>query len=321
MEQPDIPSVPETGSPPAPTPSPAANAGEKPLVYEETPVIEPQSEVDRPLAEVKEEAPTPSEPPKWTPPPPPPQPPGSSLLTLVGNLLLFAALFAVGVWLSTLLGQFIPGRGPQLTLPLPTTAKSSPAPKAPSLVKPTDPFAGWKTYQVISGATRQPVAGVSFKLPPEVLAPLCDGQACASQGTYLPGGTRFTVAVRGAGQLLADYRGALLTDAAGRAFSMKETQLMGLGAVEFRGEFTGITVGGYAFTKMRGIMVGVNDKLALEINHFAPSGVTSDFAADETLFEKILQSLEVTAAGGQKGAVMPLPLTSPTSTVTATPTL
>lgn len=309
MEQTDTPPVPETNNPPAQMPSPPAAAAEKPLVYEETPVIEPQPEA------AKEEAP-----PQWTPPPPPPQPPGSSLLTLVGNLLLFAALFAVGVWLSTLLRQFIPGGGPQLALPQPT-AKTTPATKTPTPAKPTDPFAGWKTYQVISGATRQPVVGVSFKLPPEVLAPLCDGQACASQGTYLPGGTRFTVAARGAGQLLADYRGALLTDAAGRAFTMKETQLMGLSAVEFRGEFAGITVGSYAFTKMRGIMVGVNDKLALEINHFAPAGVTSDFAADEILFEKILQSLEVTAAGGQKGAVMPLPLTSPTSTVTATPTL
>ncbi|MFZ5845731.1 MAG: hypothetical protein ACOY0S_04735 [Patescibacteria group bacterium] len=281
----------------ATNPASGATEKEKPLVYEETPVIEP----------VKEEVP----PPAPTPPPVSPlpaqagKPPRRGILGILGNLVLFAALFAVGVWLSMYAKQFLPTGLPAKLPPvgiIPTTKVTATPTQA--VTRPTDPYAGWKTYQVISGATRQAIAEVNFKLPPEVLPPICDGTTYASQGTYLSGGTRFTVAARGVGQLLPDPRGALLTDVSGRAFTMREATVAGLAATEFRGEFVGVTAGGYAFTKMRGVMLGITDKLVIEMNHFAPSGVTSDFAADDILFDKILASIELSIPG-QKGEVKP----------------
>lgn len=288
-------------SPPEPTMPPIAAGEEHPLEYEETPIIEPIKEEES----VPKTAPPPE---PFKPPPPPHQPPGLIFGSRLGKLIFFAILFAIGVWLSTILRQFVPSGIPQLSLPKPqpqvkTTPTSLPAPP-----EPTDPFADWKTYYVISAVTRGAIDNISFKLPPEILPPVCDGPSCVSQGTYLPGGTRFTVAARGTGQALPDYRGALLTDVSGRAFATKEATVAGFMATEFRGEFTGITVGGYAFTQMRGVMLGINEKLALEINHFAPSGISSDFVADEALFDKILKTLEFTWTGqGQEKGTIPTP--------------
>lgn len=287
----------------------------KPLVYEETPVINP--EVTGEKLQVQE--PQVSVPPEPAPPPivPPPVRKRPSLFGFIGNLLLFVVLFGIGMWLSTVIRPYLPGAAPA-----PGAATTAPAVtrEPPSPTIPPDPYAGWQTYQVISGASRQPVAGVSFKLPPEVLSPICDGTNCASQGTYLPGGTRFTVAARGTGQVLRDYRGAIVTDVLGQPFITRDMLISGKNGVAFTGTFTGTTIGGYAFSRMAGVMVPVTDTLSVEINHFTPSGVTADFETDASLFEKILASVVVTGPlGGEKGAV--IPVISPVSPSTATPTV
>lgn len=293
----------------------------KPLTYEETPVI---GEIRDKGEEIKEESqaqePQISAPPETPAPAPPAAGPlprrGPSLLGFIGNLFLFVVLFGIGMWLSTVIRPYLPGASPSSANP--TTA--SPPQEPPGPTTPPDPYAGWQTYQVISGPTRQPVAGVSFRLPPDVLSPICDGTNCASQGTYLPGGTRFTVAARGTGQVLRDYRGAVVTDVLGQPFITRDTLISGKSGVSFTGTFTGTTIGGYAFSRMAGVMVPVTDTLSVEINHFTPSGVTADFETDASLFEKILASVVVTGPlGGEKGAV--IPVISPASPSTATPTV
>ena len=230
-----------------------------PLVYEETPIIEP----------VK----APSQ--------------GSPSPHTIATIVFFVLLFALGVWLSTFLRQFTTTTPPSAVIPTPTE-------QAFLVVSPTPPpdsYPGWKTYSVVSGATRVPVSGVSFKLPPEVLAPICDGANCASQGTYLPGGTRFTVAPRGGGQALRDFRGAVVVDAGGREFTTTPTMVAGGQALAFSGLFTGTTAGGYSFSQMRGVMIEVNSTLSLEINHFTPTGVSADFGSDDAVFNQVLGTL------------------------------
>ncbi|MEK7130003.1 MAG: hypothetical protein AAB803_03200 [Patescibacteria group bacterium] len=284
-------------TPPASEPPPAS----RPLTYEEAPVINPEGTEEVLLTQEEQPVLPPEPPPPAVPPPVRRRP---SFFGFIGNIFLFAVLFGVGIWLSTVIRPYLPGAssvpGPATTTPAVT--QGPPAPTAPP-----DPYAGWQTYQVISGPTRQPVAGISFKLPPDVLSPICDGTNCASQGTYLPGGTRFTVAARGAGQALRDYRGAIVTDVLGQPFITKEALISGKSGVSFTGTFTGTTIGGYAFSRMAGAMIPVTDTVSVEINHFTPSGVTADFETDASLFEKILASVVVTgASGGEKGAVMPV---------------
>lgn len=158
------------------------------------------------------------------------------------------------------------------------------------------PFDDWETYHVIDGAGGVPIRGISFILPPDVLSPICDSVSCVSQGTYLPGGTRFTVAPRGIGHALADFRGKIVSDAAGREFLTEAATVAGQPAIVFSGDFAGTTVSGYSFMKMRGVMIEVDDTLSLEFNHFTPSGVNADFASDDVLFEQILKTLKLPSA-------------------------
>ncbi|MBI4062311.1 hypothetical protein HY410_00145 [Candidatus Gottesmanbacteria bacterium] len=228
-----------------------------PLVYEETPIIEP----------VKAPSPQSSH--------------------TIATIVFFILLFALGVWLSTFLRQYIPSNVPLESQITPTHIALPIASPTPLPVGEAD----WKTYGVLSGATKIAIPGISFRLPQDVLAPICDGASCASQGTYLPGGTRFTVAPRGGNQALRDFRGAVVTDAGGRAFTTTPTTVAGKQALEFSGLFTGTTGGGYSFTQMRGVMIEVDSTLWLEINHFTPTGVSADFASDDTLFNEILKTL------------------------------
>lgn len=256
------------------------------LTYEETPVIEPV---------VEEKVSLPVE----------PKQSHGSLGATVGMILLFIILFVVGVGLSVFLRQFLATRSentsqPTVTNPTPTRA---PSPYINAFLSPTasptaaiaDPYAGWKTHQVISGTTKTAVPGISFKLPSEMLSPICDGTSCASQGTYLPDGSRFTVAARGKGQLLVDARGNIVvTDSSGKSFTTKQITLIGgRKALEYSGLFSGTTVGGYTFSQMRGLMIEIDEDETLEMNHFTPSGVSAEFAKDDVLFEKIVASLTV----------------------------
>lgn len=265
---------------------------EQPLTYEETPIIEP-------VAEPAPPAPSPQQQPAQ------PSKPSGSLAGTLGMIGLFIALFAVGVGISVFLRQWLASRveNPSQTALGRSTPTVAPTPYGNILTSPiasptaviADPYAGWKAHQVISGVTKQPVPGISFKLPPEMLSPICDGASCASQGTYLPNGSRFTVAPRGKGQLLIDARGnVVVTDSSGKSFTTKQVTLGGgRKALEYAGLFSGTTVGGYTFSQMRGLMIEIDEDETLEMNHFTPSGVSAEFVKDDVLFDKIVASLTV----------------------------
>lgn len=255
---------------------------DKPLTYEETPVIDPWANQ---LQSSQASSPSPSV--EHT------RRAGAGFL---GNLILFILLFAVGIGLSVYFRQYLPNvpEGvPQIKLPqLPNRGGTPPVEPAQSLT-PNQPTSQWTVYQAINGVTRQPITSVSFRLPVDVLEPICDGSSCGSEGTYLPGGTRFTVAPRGKGQILADYRGSIISDLQGQAFTTKNTTVVGRPAVEFTGLFTGSTIAGYAFSQMRGVMIEVSPDLSLELNHFTPKGVDADFASDDSVFDAIVKTLEL----------------------------
>jgi len=257
-----------------------------PLTYEETPVVPMETQT----AVIQD----------------PPRKSGKNLFVL----LFFVAVVVAGMYLSGYVQKFLQGTTGDTakdTTKTDTTGNTELSP-TPTF-NPADPFAGWTPYEVVSGGTRLPIAGVRYMLPSDVLSPICDGQTCVSQGTYLPGGTRFTIAPRGTGQGLRDFRGTVISDVNGTPFTTTETTVSGNTAVAFKGTFTGRTVSGYAFSAMRGVMVAVNDTMSLEINHFAPMGITADFAADDVLFEKILSSF-IFPATGDKGAILAPPSTA-----------
>lgn len=233
---------------------------------------------------------------------------GVNFIGIFAKIILFLVLFTGGIWLSRVIRPYAQ---PELIKNNPTpTINNTPE------IRPTDTLdmtnlsddavittseptatpaqaVTWKTYNVISGAAKVQFAGSSFKLPPDVLSPVCDGSICSSQGTYLPGGTRFTVAPRGAGQVLADFRGTAISDVGGITFTTKETLVAGLPAMEFTGSFTGRTVSGYGFSSMRGVMIEVTPTTSLEMNHFTPNGIVADFASDDALFDEILKTVIV----------------------------
>ncbi len=251
------------------------------LTYEETPVITP---IPEPAVEKKP----------------------NKILGFFKGLLFFIILFVVGFVLSGYLRDFF---SKTITTPSPTPMLSQNPLLTPEstdagsvlFTTPEATPAAPTTYSVLNGLTRQAVTDISFTLPGSVLPPICDGSACGSQGTYLPGGTRFTVAARGSGQVLADFRGKIISDAGGKPFTVTTTTIAGKPATEFTTLQTGSTIGGYSFSRMHGYMIEVTDTLSLEINHFSPSGITADFAADELVFNTIIQSL--TFGGIQKGSV------------------
>ena len=285
----------------------SGGSGPAPLTYEETPVIEPvATEESPPPAEQKTTVSSPH-----------------SIAGTVGFIVVFVILFFIGMGLSIVLRQYlgsssdaVPAKTspllPRITpTPSPTLITDMVSPPAtPSVTgvpEPSPPDAKvWKSYPVISGTTKQPVERIVFMLPPDVPLPSCDGESCASQGTFLSGGTRFTVAPRGRGQLLVDARGNVgLTDAAGKPFTVKQVVLEnGRKALEYTGEFSGSTVGGYTFTRMHGFMVEIDEGITLEMNHFAPAGLTVDFIGDELVFVKIVKSIE-------RGNVPSTPTTTP----------
>jgi hypothetical protein len=281
----------------SPKPSePQASTSSQPLAYEETPEI--------PMV------PAPS-----SPPIPPAQqdlaPPGKksgSPLRTVGILVVFVGLFVAGIWLSGSIRDFFSSSRQQSSTS--TTVSPTPTTKSGETARPNDPYADWISYEIISGITKKQIPGMSFKLPADVLAPICDGVGCLSQGTYLSGGTRFTIAARGANQTLKDYRGATITDVNGKAFTTKQTTVKGLSAVEFEGTFSGRTVAGYTFSRMRGVMVETSATTSIEINHFTPSGIVADFEKDDALFDQILQTLTVASNAIPIATLTPIAATS-----------
>lgn len=223
---------------------------------------------------------------------------GGSCSKAFGIVILFVILFLLGMWLSGYVREFFPSVLPKA--PSPTSSQT------PTPTISVDPYASWKSYEIMNGMTQTAIAGLRFKLPEDVLSPICDGANCVSQGTYLPGGTRLTVAARGPGQVLRDYRGAVISDANGTPMTTNPLSLLNFSAVEFTSSGSGRTLSGYVFSQMRGVMIPISDTASVEINHFTPTGIVADFTADDSLFDSILKTFSYTAE---------TPTPSPTSTV------
>ncbi len=231
-----------------------------PLPIEETPEI-PMDMPEVPQSQVPPPAPMPS-------------------VSRGSGLSIFLALILIGAGVL-----FFVYKRPSF---LGGTAKTDTATPTPARATPTpaDPFAAWKPLVI---------AGVSYKLPPDVTAPACDVMGCLSQGTNLPGGTRLTVSPKTVTQSLTSLRGAVITDVTGVAFTSHDATISGHTAIEFTGAFAGRTSGGYGFTQMHGFMIEVTPTLTLEINHFTPVGATADWSGDDALFTQIISTLDLSA--------------------------
>jgi len=208
-----------------------------------------------------------------------------------GTVLFVLMLFGLGVWLSIQFRDFL-SPDPSSIMVSPTAVPSGPADAGSGAgeLTPSVTLPAWIKYTVVNSTTGSAISGWTYTLPGSVREPVCDGSGCVSRGTNLPGGTRFTLAPRGEGQKLPDFRGAVLTDAAGREFTMKKTSIGGLDGYEYTANFTGTTSGGYTFTRMRGFLVLVDDTRSVDFNHFSPAGITVDFDSDDALFDQIVGS-------------------------------
>lgn len=319
-----------------PKPDPQNNP---PLNYEETPILEPVAEdtvaTSPPAQRIEREDPesvipeasrlfnerdaTVVEPPKAVIPEHPKAHDRPKRGTRhIGTVLFVVLLFGLGIWLSSQIRSFFaPLPSDEVVVPT-----SYPTPVTGSVTTPSASASGtpgvalWQTIEIISGATKKAIPGVSYQLPGTVKTPTCDSSGCSSQGTNLPGGTRFTVAPRGKGQLLPDFRGAILTDAAGREFTMKQVVFGSTYAYEYTGNFTGRTGGGYTFTAIRGVLMPVSETLAIEFNHFSPAGIVTDFSKDDALFNEIIGSFKGAAVGTPTPTVG-LPTATPVATGSA----
>lgn len=147
------------------------------------------------------------------------------------------------------------------------------------------------TYALVD-EQKQPV-GVTINLPVTIAKPSCDTTLCTSQGTNLPGGTRFTVAAYTKGPYITDISRARIIDLSGQQFVSEVASISGKVGVKYLGNFRGTTSGGYMFTAMQGVMVRVKDTLTVELNHFTPIGVSTDFDRDTTVFNAIVASLSI----------------------------
>ena len=214
----------------------------EPLAYEETPVIQPQPEPPSSQTHTYQAPPVVKK--------------SGGFFGFLKGLLFFIILFAIGFALSGYVRDFLSvkpvSETKPITTPEPTVSEfeSTQSGETTSVVPQVTLTP--KQFTVLNGLTRKPVPDISFTLPASVLPPICDGSACGSQGTYLPGGTRFTIAARGAGQVLADFRGKIISDAGGKPFTVSQTTVAGKPAMEFTTTQIGSTIGGYAFSRMRG---------------------------------------------------------------------
>jgi hypothetical protein len=281
------------------------------LVYEETPIIEPIIEAP-PVNPIN----TSGAPDVTYTSPPNNETDSPSKSRFMINLIIIIILLALGVGVSVLIRNMQPGyqqeNKPVITALITPTPENLSAqntnltetpivstkggvvktptnnPVSPQAIQPVFDST-WKnhTFQTKSGAM------ISYQLPTTVLDLVCDGSGCPSQGSYLPGKTRLTMDSKAYNFSDADFVKTIITDASGKKFETKATTMLGKPALEFNGNFNGITTGGYAFTNMHGLMILISEKVTLEINHFTPAGINADFNSDETVFRKIINSLSI----------------------------
>lgn len=169
-QQPTETTIPVSDAPPA-------------ITYEETPVITPIVEpVETPVAPPPVEQPIPKK---------------TSLLSVIKNIVLLGILFVIGYILSGVIRNAINTSKTTNVAPTPTpvtlSTLSNQEATDSTLMTITNPnttgteSAAWKQYNPINGTTRKPIDTIQFSLPSTILPPVCDGSACGSQGTYLPG--------------------------------------------------------------------------------------------------------------------------------------
>ena len=246
----------------------------EPIIYEETPIIEPIGEKKLPdpldIPEISSR-----------------NRDGKQSSSFIGKILFFLLLFVLGVVGSTFVRPFLDG----VTFPtFPSLIQKANIPTempTPTIV-PVDETAGWNEYRLDAGTHI-----VTYRLPASVLSPICDAQTCPSEGTYLEGGSRLTVSTKTTSAPIVNFAKLIVKDGGGRVFETKETTVAGLLAVDFSGTFAGITTGGYSFTRMHGVMIQITPTVTVEINHFAPNGITSEFEKDDAIFSQILKTVNV----------------------------
>lgn len=309
MDQPNTPSdgsngLPSQPSPPLP-PYPSADPMPPPQpILTETPAPS-QYPTYQPPVQNPVQAPE-------SPPIPPPEFPGAvptrrSPLSVLVTVGMVVVLFGLGVLGSMALRQYLNRTEDSSTSrPMPSPVAETRDEEVDAPIIPSDATDSGMVEsrdgatndspsdyvaRILSGVTGEALDGVSFRLPAGVKPLECDRPNCISQGTFLPGGTRFTVAARGRGEKLRDFRDGVISDAFGKEFTVEDITYQGRKAVQYSADFSGSTVNNFGFSRMSGIMIALTDDSSIEFNHFTPAGKQTDFPADEELFEQILVSL------------------------------
>jgi hypothetical protein len=304
------------------------NSHNEPLVYEETPVIEPIVEDSPPVNDASgslTSAPEmPNIPKSYTPRK------KSGVKGVLINILVLLIIFSVGVG-ATVVYRYYQGleiqknapqapvsirtiqptdspvstesaviapeasvsAKPTLALRITATPASSPSPTVTPAVIKNISVSGWIKTEAGTKAGF-PVPEMTLEIPGDFKAMACDPPGCTSEGTEMTGGTRFTVAVRKLYSPIKNFDKSQISDAGGKVFANTSVaSIDGKTAILFNGEFNGTTTGGYTFTKMKGAIIQVTPTLLLEINHFTPTGKQVDFTADDAIFDKILQTVKI----------------------------
>lgn len=242
------------------------------LVYEETPIIKPIEE---------KRLPNPLDTPELSKH----SRHGKHPVHVIGKIFFFIILFFVGVGGSTIIRPYLEG----MSFPtFPSNGKNAIIPSgtpSPPIIT-ADTTKGWNEYSIRAGTQL-----ITYKLPKEVLKPVCDGAGCPSEGTYLSGKSRFTISSKFLTSPITNFAKLIVKDAGGKSFTTKETSIAGFTAVDFSGAFTGSTTGGYTFTTMHGVMIQIAPNVTVEINHFAPNGITTEFEKDDAVFSEILKTV------------------------------
>lgn len=280
------------------------------LLYEETPIIEPLESSPLEISGGQGSEPPPASPPEQASEPELPErqegeipPPYEKRPSRLRSILIFFIIFILGIGASVLyrnIVNFLGSESGNETGDVPPAPTPSPFVSGTPAAYETVMFSGspvvtpvqpdqWALYTVWQGGTKTSV-GVTYRLPPEMREPVCDGTGCVSAGSYMPGGTRFTVAYYRKNILTPMFSQTQVTDAAGRKFETKEASVSGKPALAFSGSFSGSTTGGYRFTRMSGVMIAAGPDTTIEVNHFSPAGVNADFDKDEELFTGILKT-------------------------------
>jgi hypothetical protein len=295
------------------------NSRNEPLVYEETPILEPVGDTNDINPEPDKLVSTQTMP--SMPSGSYPKPKNSTVKSILVNSILLLIIFFLGIGI-TLLWRYIKGSNfktqtssaivktpttiptetPESTISAEITPQMTPILKitptgkittvTPIIIKPGS-VAGWQKIAVGTKAGYS-VPEITLEIPSDINLLVCDPPGCSSEGTELTGKTRLTVAVRKLSKPIDNFEKSKITDAGEKVFpNTNLVSIAGKTAIMFNGEFNGTTTGGYIFTKMRGIMIQITPTLLLEINHFTPTGKQVDFVADDATFNQILGTVKI----------------------------